>query len=65
MINADKTGPLAPALWGLSEAVNRSTGLAHSTEDSTDYFVEAGFHDVQIHEFIPQTLERITGRKPG
>ena len=34
MINPAGDGPLAPALWGLSEAVNRSTGLAHSATDS-------------------------------
>lgn len=63
MVNAQGTGPLAPALWGLSEAVNRSTGLAHSTTDCVGYFEAAGFRDVETHEFIPETLTRITGYK--
>ncbi len=63
-INADGTGPLAPALWGLSEAVNHSTGLAHSDADCVRYFEAAGFRDVSVNEFIPQTLSRITGFKP-
>jgi hypothetical protein len=64
MINADGVGPLAPALWGLSEAVSRSTGLAHSTADCIGYFQAAGFHDIQTEDFIPETLTRVTGIKP-
>ena len=64
-INAERTGPLAPALWGLSEAVNQSTGLAHSDADCVGYLEQAGFAEVSVNEFIPETLTRITGRKPG
>ena len=63
MINDEGTGPLAPALWGLSEAVNYSTGLAHSTSDCVGYFQKAGFEKIGEHEFIPETLTRITGYK--
>ena len=63
MLDADQRGPLAPALWGLSEAVNHSTGLAHSTADCVGYFEAAGFRDIQVEEFIPETLTRISGRK--
>jgi hypothetical protein len=63
MINADGVGPLAPALWGLSEAVSRSTGLAHSTADCVGYFEAAGFRDIEINDFIPQTLNRVSGTK--
>ena len=65
MLDADRRGPLAPALWGLSEAVNDSTGLAHSTADCKGYFESAGFTDIQVAEFIPQTLTRVSGRKAG
>jgi SAM-dependent methyltransferase len=64
MLNADGCGPLAPALWGLSEAVNRSTGLAHSTADCIGYFEQAGFQQIEAHEFVPQTLTRVVGHKP-
>lgn len=64
-INAEGTGPLAPALWGLSEAVSHSTGLAHSDADCVGYFEAAGFRDVSVNEFIPETLSRITGFKPS
>ena len=64
MLDPDGCGPLAPALWGLSEAVNRSTGLAHSEADCEDYFRQAGFEKITINEFIPETLTRITGIKP-
>lgn len=63
MLNADGCGPLAPALWGLSEAVSHSTGLAHSTTDCIGYFEDAGFENVQLDEFIPQTLTRVSGTK--
>lgn len=63
-INAEGTGPLAPALWGLSEAVSHSTGLAHSDADCVGYLEQAGFKEVTVNEFIPETLTRITGFKP-
>jgi predicted nicotinamide N-methyase len=65
MIDADGCGPLAPALWGLSEAVSHSTGLAHSIEDCTGYFADAGFSNISVEEFVPATLTRVTGFKAG
>jgi len=65
MLDADGRGPLAPALWGLSEAVNDSTGLAHSVTECIGYLEAAGFHAVAAHEFIPETLTRVTGVKPS
>lgn len=62
-INSERTGPIAPALWGLSEAVSHSTGLAHSDTDCVGYFEAAGFTDVSVNEFIPDTLTRVTGFK--
>ncbi|MGI9326717.1 MAG: methyltransferase [Pseudomonadales bacterium] len=63
MLDADGRGPLAPALWGLSEAVSHSTGLAHSVTDCSGYFESAGFENVKLDEFIPDTLTRISGVK--
>jgi len=63
MLSADRSGPLAPALWGLSEAVSGSTGLAHSVTECVGYLQDAGFDAVQAHEFIPETLTRVSGRK--
>ena len=64
MLDADGRGPLAPALWGLSEAVSHSAGLAHSEADCIGYFEAAGFTDIAASEFIPRTLTRVTGCKP-
>lgn len=64
MFDADRAGPLAPALWGLSEAVSDSTGLAHAVTDCIGYLESAGFRSITAHEFIPETLTRVTGRKP-
>lgn len=63
MIDADRRGPLAPTLWGLSEALSRSTGLAHSTADCVGYFEAAGFENVTEQDFVPETLTRVTGVK--
>jgi SAM-dependent methyltransferase len=65
MLHDDRKGPLAPALWGLSEAVSGSTGLAHTEGECIGYLEKAGFRDVAVHEFIPQTLSRAAGVKPG
>lgn len=63
MLNAQGTGPHAPALWGLSEAVSRSTGLAHTETECVDYLSAAGFEQVTAKEFIPETLTRVSGMK--
>ncbi len=65
MLNAEGTGPHGPAFWGLSEAVNHSTGLAHRETECRSYLEDAGFVDVCVNEFIPDTLTRVTGIKPG
>ena len=58
-----KDGPVGPALWGLHEVVFGSEGRAHSEEEVKMYLEKAGFVDVTVHEFIPGSLTRITGRK--
>ena len=62
--DSDGRGPLAPALWGLAEALAHSTGLAHSVSDCVGYFESAGFESISVNEFIPNTLTRVTGIKP-
>ena len=64
MIDDDRRGPLAPALWGLSEAVSNSTGLAHTEGECKDYLASAGFESVTAAEFVAGTLTRVTGVKP-
>ena len=61
----DRSGPIGPALWGLAEAINGSTGMAHTEADCISYFEVAGFESVTAYEFIPGTLSRIVGTKPG
>ena len=63
MTDADRCGPIGPALWGLSEAVSHSGGLAHSVSDCVGYLEAAGFESVSVHEFIPDTLTRVVGIK--
>ena len=64
-LHDDRKGPLSAALWGLNEAVQASTGVAHTESDVKGYLQSAGFTDVAVHPFVPGVLSRVTGRKPG
>jgi hypothetical protein len=64
-LHDDRTGPLSAALWGLNEAIQNSTGRAHTESEVKGYLQGAGFVDVTVHPFVPGVLSRIAGRKPG
>ena len=64
-LHDDRSGPLSAALWGLNEAVQGSTGLAHTEAEVKGYLQGAGFADVVVHPFVPGVLSRVTGRKPA
>jgi hypothetical protein len=64
-LDDDRKGPLSAALWGLNEAVQGSTGLAHTESDVKGYLQRSGFVDVAAHSFVPGVLSRVAGRKPG
>ncbi len=65
MLNAERSGPGDPALWGLAETVYGSTGLAHSVAECIGYLETAGFTGVTAQDFIPSVLIRVTGHKPA
>jgi hypothetical protein len=65
MLDAARTGPRDPALWGLAEALWASTGIAHSVAECLAYFERAGFREVAAHEFVPGVLTRVTGTRPA
>ena len=62
-LHDDRSGPLSATLWGLNEAIQGSTGVAHSEADVRGYMTEAGFTGVAVHDFVPGVLSRITGHK--
>jgi predicted nicotinamide N-methyase len=64
-LHDDRRGPLSAALWGLNEAVQGSTGVAHTEGEVRGYLHEAGFTDVTVHPFVPGVLSRVAGTKPG
>ncbi|HYD04198.1 MAG TPA: methyltransferase, partial [Reyranella sp.] len=64
-LHDDRRGPLSAALWGLNEAIQGSTGVAHTEGEVKGYLQAAGFVDVAVHAFVPGVLSRATGRKPG
>lgn len=63
-LHDDRRGPLSAALWGLNEAIQGSTGVAHTEGEVTGYLRGAGFTGVTVHPFVPGVLSRVTGRKP-
>jgi len=64
-LDDDRSGPLSAALWGLNEAVQGSTGMAHTESEVKGYLEDAGFIDVAAQPFVPGVLSRVTGRKPA
>ena len=63
MLDNDRHGPLDAAIWGLAETMSNSTGVTHTRSDCVSYFEQAGFSNVEVHEFIPGILVRICGTK--
>ena len=63
-VSDEKDGELGPAMWGLHEALFGSLGRAHSETEVITYLQNAGYADVEVNEFIPGSLTRITGYKP-
>jgi len=63
MLNAGRTGPVDPALWGLAEALQASAGRAHSVPECVGYLERAGFGDVRATDFVPGVLVRVSGSK--
>tara|TARA_B110000444_G_scaffold83074_1_gene78499 strand:- start:3235 stop:4245 length:1011 start_codon:yes stop_codon:yes gene_type:complete len=62
-LNEDRSGPIDPAIWGLAQTLHNSTGMAHSIIECTDYIKNAGFQSIEINEFVPGVLTRISGVK--
>jgi methylase of polypeptide subunit release factors len=62
-LDDEKRGPLGPALWGIHEALFGSEGRAHSEAEVRGYLERAGFVEIEVHEFVPGSLTRITGKK--
>ena len=63
ILDDDRAGPLDAAIWGLFEVMSNSTGIAHSKADCVFYFEQAGFTNVEVCDFIPGILVRVTGTK--
>ena len=65
MLNDDRQGPADAAIWGLNEVIGNSTGLAHTRADCMGYFAAAGFRDINVDEFVPGILVRVSGTRRG
>ena len=62
-LNEDRSGPSDPAMWGLAQTLHNSTGMAHSVTECTGYLKNAGFQNIEVNDFVPEVLMRISGRK--
>jgi len=60
----EKDGSFGPALWGIHEALFGSLGRSHSEKEVRSYLENVGFINVEVNDFIPGSLSRITGYKP-
>ncbi len=64
MLDDDRSGPLDSAMWGMNELICGSLGRSHTRAEVVGYFADAGFVDIDISEFVPDTLARCVGTKP-
>ena len=60
-----RAGPTDPAIWGLAQTLNNSTGLAHSISECVGYLEAAGFRGLATNDFVPGVLKRISGIRPS
>jgi hypothetical protein len=65
MLDDDRRGPADAAMWGMNELLCAGLGRAHTVAECIAYFELAGFSDVEVNEFVPGTLQRVSGRKPA
>ena len=64
MLNEDKTGPLAPAFFNLRALTEIEPGRVNSTSEFREILGKAGFVDVEVSNFLPGSIWRVTGKKP-
>lgn len=62
-LDDDRRGPADAAMWGMNELLYAGLGRAHTITECIGYFERAGFADVEVTEFVPGTLQRVSGRK--
>lgn len=62
-LDADRSGPADPAMWGLAQAINNTTGIAHSVAEVEGYLAAAGFSGVTTAPFVEGILQRTSGVK--
>jgi len=64
MLNEDKTGPLVPAFFNLRALTEIEPGRVNSTAEFREFLGRAGFVDIEVCNFLPGSIWRVTGKKP-
>ncbi|MGZ0189628.1 MAG: methyltransferase [Alphaproteobacteria bacterium] len=62
-LDADRSGPADPAMWGLAQAINNTTGIAHSVAEVEGYLTATGFQGVETVPFVEGILQRTSGTR--
>lgn len=65
LLNAEKTGPLLPAVIGINQLIHTPGGRVYSVLEFSDWLSEIGFKNVkEIRMPEPTPFTVITGKKP-
>ena len=64
MLNDEKTGPLDSVFRHLAGLFPTSHGRVNTGTEFCEYLNKAGFVDMEVSEFVPGSLGRVTAKKP-
>lgn len=65
MLNDDKTGPMEPAFVHLTGGISQTNpGRVNTGAEFCEYLSKAGFVDIEVSEFVPGHIGKVTAKKP-
>ena len=65
MLDDDKTGPMEPAFVHLTGGISQTNpGRVNTGAEFREYLSKAGFVDIEVSEFVPGHIGKVTANKP-
>ncbi len=65
MLDDDKTGPMEPAFVHLTGGISQTNpGRVNTGAEFCEYLSKAGFVDIEVSEFLPGHIGKVTGKRP-
>ena len=65
MLDDDKAGPMEPAFVHLTGGISQTNpGRVNTGAEFREYLSNAGFVNIEVSEFVPGHIGKVTGRKP-